>query len=98
MGQGADYLYMHLFAGRVGRRQAVLGLIFSDRLRTFEALRQQMHQGGVDIVDAVSQPQKFWIGSGHIIPFIGRLCGLPLLLSEGVRLAKFPAATEKSLR
>jgi hypothetical protein len=29
-----------------------------------------MNQSRIDIVDAVSQPQKFWIGRGHITLFI----------------------------
>jgi hypothetical protein len=50
----------------------MLGFEFANRLGAFEALRQQINQGGIDIVDAISQPQKFWIGRGHAVLSTGR--------------------------
>jgi hypothetical protein len=74
----------------------VFGFILAHRLRAFEPLRQEMHQGRVDIVDAISQPQKFWIGRGHVALDIWPLTRRPaLVLSEGASAAKFPNATEK---
>jgi len=69
LGQCTKACNLHLFAGGVGGWQAMLGLIFSDRLGAFEAFCQQVDQRRVDIVDAVSQPQKFWIGRGHVTLF-----------------------------
>jgi len=88
---------LHLFAGGIGGRHAVLGLVLAHRLGAFESLRQQMHQGGIDIVDAVSQPQKFWIGRGHLTLFIqwAAMAACRLVLSEGTAPAKFPDAPEK---
>jgi hypothetical protein len=75
----------------------MLGFIFPDRLGAFEPFRQQMHQRRIDIVDAVSQPQKFWIGRGHIIPLFALAASAArrLVLSEGVAPAKFPRRAGK---
>ena len=75
LGQGAKACNLYLFTSRIGRRHAVLGFIFPHCLGAFEPFRQQVHQRCIDIVDAVSQPQKLWIGRGHVIPFI-RLAAL----------------------
>src|ERR1700761_9581639 len=68
---------LYLFARRIGGGEAMLGLIFAHRLGAFEALGQQVHQSRINIVDAVSQSQKFWIGPGHVALFVGPRCGLP---------------------
>ena len=51
----------------------MLGLEPADRLGAFEALGQQMDQRGIDVVDAVAQPQQFRIARGarlnHSKPF-----------------------------
>jgi hypothetical protein len=49
------------FPRRIGRRQTVLRLIFPNLLCAFEALGKQMDERGIDIVDAVSQSEKFGI-------------------------------------
>src|SRR5690625_1730299 len=39
----------------IGRRQPVFGLELADPFGEFEPLRQEVDEGGVDIVDAVAQ-------------------------------------------
>lgn len=52
--------------GRVGGRQAVPGLELADLLGALEALGEQVHQGGIEVVDAAAQVKQ---------PLTGRLVG-----------------------
>ena len=49
-------------ARRVGRRQAVGGLVDPHGLCAFEPLRQNVNQRSVDVVDRRAQPREFGIG------------------------------------
>jgi len=60
------------FARRVGWRKTVSGLVSPDGLRAFEPLGEQMHQRGIDIVDAVAQTLKFRIGH-DVFPQVRRI-------------------------
>ena len=62
--QAADLLRL---ACRIGRRQAKPSLQQADLLGAFEALRQQVDQRGIDIVDAPAQDQEL-IGEAWWVP------------------------------
>ncbi len=57
-GQAAQTLYLSAFTIRVGGRQSVLRLVRADGLRNPEPFGQDMHQRGVDIVDALAVSGK----------------------------------------
>ncbi len=52
----------------IGCRKAMGGLKLAHRLRTFEALGQQVNERRVDIVDRFAQALQFWIAL-HVGPF-----------------------------
>ena len=70
---------LRLFARGIGRGQIVQRLILTDRLGAFEAFGKKVNEGGIEIVDAVSQPQQFRIG--HAFTFVA----LPLSLAARLR-------------
>src|SRR6478609_3547636 len=51
-GEAGDLL---LVPGRVRGRQPTLGLELADPARELEALGEQVHEGGVDVVDALAE-------------------------------------------
>jgi len=56
------------FPRGIGRRQAVLGFIFSNLLREFESFGQKVNQRSIDIVDAGAQAREFGITChGHVL-------------------------------
>ncbi len=58
LGQPAQARDLFLFARRVGRRQRCLGLVCADGLRDAEPFGKHVHDGRVDIVDALAIPGK----------------------------------------
>jgi hypothetical protein len=67
-------------AGRVGRRQAVLGFEGSHLLSAAEALGQHVDDGGVDIVDAAAQILQ----CGHYCVFVQN--GIPRALMTALSI------------
>ena len=61
-GKGPESRNLVRFAVRICRRQTVPGLEFAYLLGDLEPLREQVHQGGIHVVDAVAQPTEL---SGH---------------------------------
>jgi hypothetical protein len=51
-------LDLGLLARGVGRRHTAAGLELTHLLRALEALREQVHEGSVDVVDAGAQAQQ----------------------------------------
>jgi hypothetical protein len=60
-GQPAKARDLGGLTGGIGGGKTLAGLELAHRLGAFEALRQQMNKRRIDIVDAVSQSQKFWL-------------------------------------
>jgi len=71
-GKGPQPFDLGGFARRIGGRQPVLRLIFPNLLCAFEPFREKMDERGIDIVDAVAQPQEFWIWLCHSNVFPAR--------------------------
>ncbi len=65
VGQGAQALDLTLLATRVGGGQTELGLEHPDPLRGLEALREQVDQRRVDVVDALAQAVQLGRGLAH---------------------------------
>src|SRR5829696_3918636 len=61
-GKGPESGNLVRFAVRICRRQTVPCLEFANLLGDLEPLREQVHQGGIHVVDAVAQPTEL---SGH---------------------------------
>lgn len=75
LGQAAQTGDLPGLPGLVGGREAVVGLELSDGLGEFESLRQEVDEGGVDVVDAAAQLEEAVLGSGvvrHRISLTGR--------------------------
>ncbi len=64
LGQLAQARNLLLLPSRIGRGQGVGRLVLADRLRDAEPLRQDVDQGGVDIVDAAAEGGELRVACG----------------------------------
>jgi hypothetical protein len=75
LGQPSQPCDLCLLARRIGGGQMVQRLILADRLGAFEPFGKKVNQRGIEIVDAISQPQQFRIGHARLPLFLAACFG-----------------------
>lgn len=66
LGQTAQTGDLSGLTGLVGGREPMVGLELPDGLGEFESLREEVDEGGVDVVDAAAQLEESVLGSGVV--------------------------------